>query len=134
MYQLPKKRRLSPACSQSKPRLLSERPSEQIYRDTLSFVGSHESVDGSRLDMIGISFGGNCATRMAIVDKRIKAVVMNGAPLARSLNPSGSFGIPEVVVRALFDVVGAKTLLDLKSSLHALTPSRADIEGRICST
>jgi esterase FrsA len=63
--------------------------------------------------MLGISFGGNCATRMAIADKRLKAVVISGAPLGRSLSSLGSFGMPEVVIRALFSVVGAKTLLDL---------------------
>ncbi|KAF5614769.1 alpha beta hydrolase family domain protein [Fusarium tjaetaba] len=106
--------------------------SEQVYRDVLSFVASHKSVDESRLGMIGISFGGNCATRMAIADKRLKAVVINGAPLTRSLSPTGSFGMPEIVVRALFSVFGAKSLQDLKSSLHALIPSRADIERIHC--
>jgi esterase FrsA len=36
--------------------------------------------------------------------------------------------MPEVVVRALFSVAGAKTLLDLKSRLDALVPTREGIE------
>ncbi|KAI5456812.1 Alpha/Beta hydrolase protein [Mariannaea sp. PMI_226] len=111
---------------------MSEASSQQVYRDVLSFIASHKSVDESRLGMFGISFGGNCTTRMAIADKRLKAVVINGAPLARSLRPSASFGMPEVIVQTLSHVFGAKTLLGLKSSLHALTPSRADIERIQC--
>lgn len=108
---------------------MSKASSEQIYSDVLSFMAAHEGVDGDRLGMIGISFGGNAATRMAIADKRIKAVAINGAPLGRSLGPSGSFGMPEVIVRVLLAVFGAKTLLHLKSSLHSITPSKAEIEG-----
>lgn len=112
---------------------MTKASSERIYGDVLSFIASHKSVDASRLGMIGMSFGGNCTTRMSIADKRLKAVVINGAPLARSLGPSGSFGMPEIVVRTLFRVVGARTLLDLKKSLHGITPSRADVESIDCN-
>ncbi|RKL22891.1 hypothetical protein BFJ70_g13086 [Fusarium oxysporum] len=107
---------------------MTKSSSELIYKEVLTFMASHKLVDGSRLGMLGISFGGNCATRMAMVDKRLKAVVVNGAPLGRSLCLSRSFGMPEVVVRALFSVAGAKTLIDLKSGLDALVPTREGIE------
>ncbi|KAL1850270.1 hypothetical protein Plec18170_006965 [Paecilomyces lecythidis] len=106
--------------------------SERIYGDVLSFIESHPAIDSSRLGMVGISFGGNCATRMAIADKRLKAVAINGAPLARSLSPTGSFGMPEIVVRALFNIVGAGGLQALRMSLHSLCPCRADIERIHC--
>ncbi|KAK2019562.1 alpha/beta-hydrolase [Colletotrichum eremochloae] len=112
---------------------MTKASSERIYGDVLSFIASHKSVDASRLGMIGVSFGGNCTTRMAIADKRLKAVVINGAPLARSLGPLGSFGMPEIVARTLFSVLGAQTLLDLKKSLHDITPSRAYIESIDCN-
>ncbi|KAK2478786.1 hypothetical protein H9L39_08160, partial [Fusarium oxysporum f. sp. albedinis] len=58
---------------------MTKSSSELIYGEVLTFMASHKQVDGSRLGMLGISFGGNCATRMAMVDKRLKAVVVNGA-------------------------------------------------------
>ncbi|KAG5793433.1 hypothetical protein H9Q69_007510 [Fusarium xylarioides] len=69
---------------------------------------------------------------MAIVDKRLKAVVVNGAPLGGSLCFSVSFGMPEIVTQALCSVVGAKTVLNLKSRLDALIPTREDIEQIQC--
>ncbi|KAL2061374.1 hypothetical protein VTL71DRAFT_7647 [Oculimacula yallundae] len=112
---------------------MTKASSERIYGDVLSFIASHKLVDASRLGMIGYSFGGNSTVRMAIADKRLKAVVVNGAPLGRSLGHSGSFGMPEIVVRTLFSVIGAQTLLDLKKSLHDITPSQADIESIDCN-
>ncbi|GAB0138911.1 hypothetical protein EsDP_00007131 [Epichloe bromicola] len=111
---------------------MSKASSEKVYRDVLDFMSSHEFVDASRLGMVGISFGANCATRMAVADNRLKAVIVNGAPLGRSLKPTGSFGMPELLVQALFGIVGAKSLLELKTSLHELIPSRADIEQIQC--
>ncbi|EXL92052.1 Alpha/Beta hydrolase protein [Fusarium oxysporum II5] len=111
---------------------MTKSSSELIYGEVLTFMASHKQVDGSRLGMLGISFGGNCATRMARVDKRLKAVVVNGASLGRSLCLSGSFGMPEVVIRALSSVTGAKTLLDLKSRLDALVGTREGIEQIQC--
>ncbi|KAK1989986.1 alpha/beta-hydrolase [Colletotrichum falcatum] len=112
---------------------LTRASSERIYGDVLSFIASHRLVDASRLGMMGVSFGGNCAARMAVADKRLKAVVINGAPLARSLGPLGSFGMPEILIRTLFSVLGARTLLGLKNDLRDITPSRADIESIGCS-
>jgi esterase FrsA len=106
---------------------MTKSSSELIYKEVLTFMASHKRIDGSRLGMLGISFGGNCATRMAIVDKRLKAVVINGAPLGRSLSFSGSFGMPEIGFRALFSVIGAKTLPDLKGKLDSLVPTRENI-------
>ncbi|KAE8381796.1 Alpha/Beta hydrolase protein [Aspergillus bertholletiae] len=113
-------------------RPLCKDSSEQIYGDVLSFIESHSAIDRSRLGMVGVSFGGNCATRMAIADKRLKAVVINGAPLARSLSPRGSFGMPEIIVRSLFNVVGADGIQALMMSLHSLHPCQADIERIHC--
>ncbi|KAF5979460.1 alpha beta hydrolase family domain-containing protein [Fusarium coicis] len=103
---------------------MTKSSSELIYKEVLTLTASHQRIDGSCLAMLGISFGGNCAMRMAIVDKHLKAVVINGAPLGRSLSFSGSFGMPGIVVRALFSVLGAKKLPDLKANL---------IPGRISS-
>ncbi|KAL5623769.1 hypothetical protein FOBRF1_003019 [Fusarium oxysporum] len=110
---------------------MTKSSSEIIYKEVLTFMASHKLVDGSRLGMLGISFGRNCATRMAMVDKRLKAVVVDGALLGRSLCFLGSFGMPEVVIRALSSVTGAKTLLDLKSRLDALR-TREGIEQIQC--
>lgn len=111
---------------------MSKVTSESIYSDVFAYLQSHPSVDASRLGMIGISFGGNCATRMAIADKRIKAIVANGAPLGRSLKPTASFGMPEIIVTAFHQVLGVNSVRALKAALHDLSPKRRDIEGIHC--
>ncbi|KAH7165043.1 hypothetical protein DER46DRAFT_648307 [Fusarium sp. MPI-SDFR-AT-0072] len=53
---------------------LTKSSSKLIYNEVLTFMALHKLVDGSRLGMFGISFEGNCATRVAMVDKRLKVV------------------------------------------------------------
>lgn len=102
-----------------------------IYADAISFIQSLDFVDGSRIGMMGLSFGGNWATRMAITDNRLKAVVVNGAPLRRSLRPSSAFGMPQIIVDAPSRAVGANAL-NLSTKLSALAPSMEELRSIPC--
>lgn len=106
--------------------------SEKIYSDAISYIASHQHIDGDRIGMMGLSFGGNWTTRMAICEPRLKAVVVNGAPLRRSLGMSGSYGMPQIMLEALANTTGAKTSLAMASSLQALAPKRDDIRRIKC--
>ena len=95
---------------------------KRIYADAISFIQALEYVDSSRIGMVELSFGGHWATRMAIIDKRLKAVVVNGAPLRHSFRPSGGFGMPQTLIEALSRAMGAN-LLNISGKLSALAPS-----------
>lgn len=105
---------------------------EQVYHDAISFLSHHHVVDACRIGMLGLSFGGYWSTRMAIKDKRLAAAASNGAPLARSFGPLASFGLPQIMIQALSNVVGATDPRSLGSKLHALTLTRLDIEQVHC--
>ena len=104
---------------------------ERIYADAISFIQALDYVDSSRIGMVGFSFGGHWTTRMAIIDKRLKAVVVNGAPLRHSLHPSGAFGMPQIMIEALSRAVGANTL-SLSAKLSALAPSQDELRSISC--
>ncbi|KIM94124.1 hypothetical protein OIDMADRAFT_60958 [Oidiodendron maius Zn] len=106
--------------------------SEQVYSDVISKITTHPTIDRNRVGMLGLSFGAHWATRMAFADERLKAVAANGPPLARSLQPWGAFGIPQIMIDTLCNVSGASSLFDLSVKLHALSPKRSDIERISC--
>ncbi|KAM3469559.1 hypothetical protein MY8738_010069 [Beauveria namnaoensis] len=102
-----------------------------IYADAISYIQSLDCVDGARIGMMGMSFGAHWATRMAITDNRLKAVVANGPPLRHSFRPSGAFGMPQIIVDALARAVGANAL-NLSAKLSALAPTQEELRFISC--
>ena len=95
--------------------------SQGIYHKVIDYLAAHPKVKSDRIGMMGVSFGGYWATRMAITDTRLRAVVPCGAPTHHSFTASASFGMPEVIVQALRAVSGSKSLLSLTQNLHELS-------------
>lgn len=95
--------------------------SEQVYRAVIDYLAAHNRVDTERMGMLGVSFGAYWATRMAAVEPRLCAVVANGAPADRSLAPSGSLGVPEVIVSTIQRTIGAGGLVDMMGKVKQLT-------------
>jgi len=107
---------------------MSER-SERIFDAVIEHLAQHPRVDGDRIGIFGLSFGGYWSTRMAASNSRLRCAVTCGTPTHRSFQPSGSIGIPEVMVAAMRTTVGAAGLRELAPTLRAL--SLRDMYGRI---
>lgn len=97
--------------------------SEAIYREVIDAVVADPRVDATRVGIVGVSFGGLWAARMAAADRRLACAVACGAPTHRSFRPS--LGLPEVIIDALAHVTGATTPVSLLRRLRALS-----LEGR----
>ncbi|WP_220814289.1 alpha/beta hydrolase family protein [Pseudomonas paralcaligenes] len=95
--------------------------SEQIYHGVIEHMLAHPRIDASRVGMLGVSFGAYWSTRMALASERLRCVVANGGPNYRTFRPAGSFGSPEIIVRALIATTGAKGLHDVGGRLGALS-------------
>lgn len=94
--------------------------SEAVYEDVFAYVGADPRVDASRVGFLGLSFGAYWVVRMAAKSRRLRCAAANGAPADRTYSISGSFGIPEVIVKCLKYTTGARTLLGLIFKLRAL--------------
>ena len=93
--------------------------SEAIYRHVIDAVVSDPRVDAARVGIVGVSFGGYWAARMAAVDRRLACAVACGAPTHRSFRPK--LGLPEIILDALAHVTGATTPVGLLRRLRALS-------------
>ena len=71
--------------------------------------------------MIGFSFGGYWATRMAAVEPRLKVAVANGAPTHRSFGVVSSIGMPEIMVSTFRDTVAATSMPELSRKMADLS-------------
>lgn len=105
--------------------------SERIYSRVIEYFVTHPQVDPERLAMVGVSFGGYWAARMAVVSPHLSCAVVCGAPLHRAFGMSNFPGTPEIVVEALKKVTGARNLAEMGEKLRALSLERNDLLRRI---
>ncbi|WP_280440966.1 alpha/beta hydrolase family protein [Nocardia brasiliensis] len=87
----------------------------------MDYFGAHDRVDADRLAMMGLSFGGYWATRMAATDRRLRVAIANGAPTHRSFQIGSATGLPEIMVSTLRSATGATSVVDLTRRLPAMS-------------
>lgn len=93
--------------------------SEAIYGRVIDTLVADPRVDAERLGIVGVSFGGYWAARMAAADRRLACAVASGAPTDHSFAPK--LGLPEVILEALAHVTGATNPIALLRRLRALS-------------
>lgn len=93
--------------------------SEHVYRRVIDVIAGDNRVDAARIGIVGVSFGGYWAARMAAVDDRLACAVACGAPTHRSFRPK--LGMPEIIIDALSHVTGATTPIGLLRRLRSLS-------------
>lgn len=93
--------------------------SEAIYRAVVDCLAADDRLDPDRIAMVGVSFGGYWAARMAAVDPRLACAVACGAPTHRSFR--GGFGMPDVIIHALAQTLGASNPIALVRALRRLS-------------
>ncbi len=93
--------------------------SEALYRRVIDTAAADPRVDAGRIAIVGVSFGGYWAARMAAADPRIACAVACGAPTHHSFRPK--LGLPEIIIDALAEVTGAGTPVGLLRKLRALS-------------
>ena len=94
---------------------------ENVYRSVIDFLAADKRIDGERLGIMGFSFGGYWAARMAAVDPRLKAAVSNGPLTHRSFGVVNSIGMPEVMLSTLSRALGATSTAGLLRKVSKLS-------------
>ncbi len=98
--------------------------SHEVYSKVIDYLAAHENIDEDKISMFGVSFGAHWSARMPAFDNRIKASVVNGAPLLFD-----KAGIrPEVIIKAMKKVLGADSFVSLVKALKSLSFNNSDGE------
>ncbi|HEY5532315.1 MAG TPA: alpha/beta hydrolase [Candidatus Anoxymicrobiaceae bacterium] len=95
--------------------------SQEIYSGVIDHFAGHPRVDADRISIVGVSFGGYWAARMAAVDPRVSRAVVCGAPIAEAFKAKGSLGTPEIIISVLKKVTHATDLQSLQKRLGDLS-------------
>lgn len=95
--------------------------SERVYDAVIEHIARHPAVDAERLAMVGVSFGGYWSARLAGANRRLRCAVSCGAPTHQSFQLAGALGLPQVILEAIADVLGATNPIALIRSLRALS-------------
>jgi esterase FrsA len=93
----------------------------EVYSAVIDYLVEHPRVDRNRIGMLGVSFGGYWATRMAAADTRIRAAVANGAPSHLSFQAGRNIGTPEIFIDTLTKATHADKPRRLLAKLQALS-------------
>lgn len=102
--------------------------SVEVYRAVIDHLAQHPRVDPERIAIVGVSFGGYWAARLAATDPRIRCAVACGAPLGDTFAIRGGLGTPRVITDALRKVSGAGSIVTLLPTLRRLVFSeRIDV-------
>lgn len=93
--------------------------SEAVYRAVIDRLVSDDRLDSDRVAIVGVSFGGYWAARMAATDPRLACAVACGAPTHHSFR--GGFGMPDVIIHALAQTLGVSNPIALMRALGRLS-------------
>lgn len=101
-------------------RVMSE-ASEAAYHAVIDKLSRHPRIDPQRMGFVGVSFGAYWAARMAAKSTQLRCAVACGAPTHHSFKIKNTIGIPDIIIRALLNTTGARTLPSLGMKLQALS-------------
>lgn len=101
-------------------RAMSE-ASEDVYHAVIDQLSRHARIDPRRMGFVGVSFGAYWAARMAATSPLLRCAVACGAPTHHSFKVKNTIGIPDIIIRALLNTTGARTLAGLGLKLQALS-------------
>lgn len=94
--------------------------SEAAYHRVIDHLAIDARLDGDRIAMVGVSFGGYWTARLAATNDRLACAIACGAPTHRSFH-GGALGTPQIILHALAKTVGAAHPIDLVGKLRALS-------------
>lgn len=95
--------------------------SEEAYHAVIDQLSRHPRIDPQRMGLVGVSFGAYWAARLAGTNPHLRCAVACGAPTHHSFKIKNTIGIPDIIIRALMNTTGARTLPSLGLKLQALS-------------
>lgn len=95
--------------------------SEAVYHAVIDNLSRHPRIDPQRIGFVGVSFGAYWAARLAAKSPQLRCAVACGAPTHHSFKIKSTIGIPDIIIRALLNTTGARTLPSLGMKLQALS-------------
>jgi esterase FrsA len=94
--------------------------SSRIFDAVIDALAEHPAVDDRAIGLIGVSFSGYWAARLAASNRRLACVVSDGPPLRHTLSPLSGFGKPQIIMDALNHVTGTRNPIGLALAFRAL--------------
>ncbi len=105
--------------------------SSRIFESVLEHFAADPAVDAGRIALLGVSFGGYWAARMAATSHRLACAVADGAPTNHTFRAMRSLGTSQIVLDALMHVTATHSLLSLRRALRDLSLGRRDLYRQI---
>ncbi|MEW6265015.1 MAG: alpha/beta fold hydrolase [Thermodesulfobacteriota bacterium] len=75
--------------------------SDRVYHRVIEYLKTRPDLDGERLGVLAVSFGGYFAVRLALTRPEVKASVNVGGPIALCFTAGHIKNVPEVMVKTI---------------------------------
>jgi esterase FrsA len=113
-----------PGTGQSAWKLAPE--SDRVYDRAAEYLKKRGDVDGDRIGVLMVSFGGYYAVRLALTRPWVKAAVNVGGPVSLSFTRQQAEKVPEVMVRTIAHAMGVDKTLPLDEMVKKIEPFSLD--------
>jgi esterase FrsA len=102
--------------------------SARSFDAVIDALARRPEIDESAIALIGVSFSGYWAARLAAGNDRLACVVSDGPPLRHSFAPLSAYGKPQIIMEAMRHVTGTRTPLGLALASRALAAALVPYE------
>ena len=75
--------------------------SGRVFARAIEHLKTRQDIDGNRVGLLMISFGGYFAVRLALTNPAVKAAVNVGGPIVVSFTPEHIRNVPEVMLKTI---------------------------------
>lgn len=115
-----------PGTGQSEWKLTPE--NTKVLSRALQYLKTRSEIDGSRMSVLMISFGGYFAVRLALTDPNVKAAINVGGPTVISFTRENIKRVPQVMISTITHAMGINPDMDINKLVSTVKPfSLADL-------
>ncbi|MEW6350524.1 MAG: alpha/beta fold hydrolase [Thermodesulfobacteriota bacterium] len=102
--------------------------SDRVYARVFEYLKTRPDLDGSRVGVLMLSFGGYFAVRLALTNPDVKAAINVGGPISLCFAPEHIRKVPNVMIKTIARAMRVEKDLPLEELVRKTSPfSLADL-------
>ena len=102
---------------------------DRVYSRAIEYLKTRPDVDGDNIGVYLVSFAGNFAVKLALVDPNIKAAVNVGGPIELAFTPEHIKIVPDVMVATIAHAMGEDPDAGFKAMVENAKPMALSAQG-----
>ncbi len=102
---------------------------EKVYSGAIRYLKTRPDLDGEKIGVYMISFGGYFAVKLALTEPNVKAAVNVGGPLELCFTPEHVKKVPEVMIATIAHAMQIQIKGSAEERAATVKPMRLSLQG-----